>query len=124
MKRLLIVAAMGLALAACTTLGFPAPKTPAQAVYAAKANFLAAVTIAGKYKSLPPCGGVDPICSDPNITPKIKLSAEAAKATLDAAEATVRDPNFQGGGTDAAIVAAQNAVTAFVTITTNLKVQQ
>lgn len=44
------ILAAGFMLAACAQLGFPAPQTPAQTVYVAKADFLAALTIANQYK--------------------------------------------------------------------------
>lgn len=117
------ILAAGFMLAACAQLGFPAPKTPAQAVYAAKGAFLATVLIANQYKALPPCGGTSVLCSSPSVVTKLRLAANAGKATLDSAEATVTDPAFKGSTTDAAVVAAENAVEAFSTIANELKVQ-
>ena len=50
MKSLLLLL-LFVAPAACTT----APQTPAQSVYAVQSNYAAALTVAVKYKSLPPC---------------------------------------------------------------------
>jgi hypothetical protein len=115
------ILAAGLLLCACAELGFPAPKTPQQTVYTAKAAFLVALRAADEYAALPHCPA-QPFCSDPNVVARIQLGAGAANATLDAAEATVRDPAFKGGTTDAAVVAAVNAVDAFQTIANQLKV--
>lgn len=123
MKRLLSIALLAASLSACSSLGFSAPKTPAQAVYAAKGTFLATVLVANQYKALPPCGGTDVLCSSPAVVTKLQLAANAGKATLDAAEATVTDPAFSGSTADAAVVAAENAVSAFSTIANDLKVQ-
>jgi hypothetical protein len=124
MKKItLCIAAAGF-LAGCSSLGLPTPKTPKQAVYAADAGFLAAVTVADNYKNLPSCGATaSPICADQAVVAKIRLSANAADATLKAAEATVQDPHFAGSASDAAIVAATNAVAAFVAVTQQLKTQ-
>lgn len=110
-------------LASCASLGIPAPKTPRQAVFAADGAFLAAVTIANDYKALPDCVSNGPVlCKDPAILEKIRLGANAADATLKAAENTVRDPNFSGSTSDKAIVAATNAVQAFSDIVNVLKI--
>lgn len=109
-------------MASCASLGLPTPKTPRQAVYAADGAFLAAVTIADDYKALPDCVSNGPIvCKDPATLDKIRLGANAADATLKAAENTVKDPNFGGSTSDSIIVAATQAVQAFVTVTSTLK---
>ena len=125
MKRFFTLAIAALALCACAAIGLPAPQTPAQTVYTAKSDFLAAVLVADQYKSLPDCAVPDApvLCANQNVVGNIKLAANAAKATLDSAEAAVRDPAFDGGAVDKAVVAATNAVGAFVTITTQLKVK-
>jgi hypothetical protein len=113
MQRLAFLVA-ALCLAACSTFGDP--QTPRQTVYAAKVSFLAAVTVADQYKNLPRCGTGPVVCSSPAVIARLRLGANAADATLDAAEATVMDPKFEGSNTDAAIVAATNAVAAFTAI--------
>lgn len=120
--RIVQVIAAALLLSSCASLGLPTPKTPRQAVYAADGAFLAAVTIANDYKALPDCVSNGPIlCKNAAVVEKIKLGANAADATLKAAENTVKDPNFGGSTSDSAIVAATNAVQAFVAITSALK---
>lgn len=124
MKTMRIAAAAALLafLASCASLGFPPPKTPRQAVFAADGAFLGAVTVANDYKALPPCVSNGPIlCKDQAVVEKIRLGANAADATLKAAENTVKDPKFGGSVADSSIVAATNAVQAFVTITSALK---
>lgn len=120
--RLTAVAGFLGMLASCASLGIPSPKTPRQAVFASDGAFLGAVTIANDYKALPDCVSNGPIiCKDPAVLEKIRLGASAADATLKAAEDTVKDPNFGGSTSDSAIVAATNAVAAFVSITSALK---
>jgi len=125
MRKLIVALAAAAMLAGCTALGIPSPQTPAQTVYTAKSDFLAAVLIANQYKALPGCAVPDApvLCAKADVVVNIKLAANAAKATLDSAEAAVRDPAFDGNAVDKAVVAATNAVGAFVTITTQLKVK-
>ncbi len=122
-QRLFLPLLAGCLLVACSALRLPDPQTPAQSVYAAKHTFAAALVIANTYKNLPPCGGEYTLCSDQAVVSKLQLAATAAKATLDAAEETVRDPNWRGGTTDKAIVAASNALGAFVSITETIRSQ-
>jgi hypothetical protein len=126
MNRIILVATLSLSLSGCAFmqklgLDIPSPKTARQAIYTADGAFLGAVTIANDYKALPDCGGVTPICKDAATLDKIRLGANAADATLKAAENTVKDPKFAGSTSDAAIVAATNAVQAFVNVTSVLK---
>lgn len=122
MKRIAIIAALALSICGCAGFNWPSPKTPRQAVFTAQGAFLGAVTIANDYKALPDCSaGGPPICKDAAILEKVRLGANAADATLKAAENTVKDPRFDGSVTDSAIVAATNAVDAFVGVTNALK---
>lgn len=127
MKRLLALAFAGFALAACSTFGIPAPQSPAQTVYAAKGDFAAALTIANQYAALPRCGtpSAPPLCSESNIVQNVNKAAHAADASLDAAEATVRDPAFSNNSdaVSKAVAAATNAVAALQAVTSTLKTQ-
>lgn len=123
--RKLVLAALGgfaLLLAGCGTLGIPAPQTPAQAVYEAKASFLGALKVANEYKALPSCPAAV-LCSDAATVATIRTAANTASVALDAAQATVTDPNFKDGSdAEKTITAAEEAVSAFVTIAGKLKV--
>lgn len=122
MKRFIIAAA--LLLSACGTTLPPTPQTPAQAVYLAEGNFTAALSVATKYKALPDCAApaAPVLCSKASVVSDVQKTANTAWALLQAAQATVTDPNFKGSMTDQAVVSAQNAVGALQTITSSLKV--
>lgn len=123
LSRILLPILVGGFLVACQALGLPEPQTPQQAVYAAKVTFAGTLVLANEYKELPPCPTVL-ICSDEGAVTKLRLAGNAAKTTLDAAENTVRDPNFKGSKTDAAVVAATQAVSAFAQITQQVRSAQ
>ncbi len=92
--------------------------TPAQGVFELKQNYEVALTIAVAYKQLPACGaGAPTVCSNPPIVKQLQLADSTASAALDAAENAVRDPNFDKGAAQAAIVAANQAVIALTQIT-------
>jgi hypothetical protein len=112
---------LALLLAGCQTLGVPAPKTPAQAVFEARGSELAAITLANQYKALPPCAPMVKICSDPKVVILLQKAANAADAVLDSAQATVTDPTFKDSPAAAkAALAAQNALGALTAITAQL----
>lgn len=123
MRYLLFAGA--LLLASCGTGLPPTPQTPAQAVYLAEGDFTAALSVATKYKALPDCSAlaVPVLCSKASVVTDVQKSANTAWALLQAAQATVTDPNFKGSMSDQAVVSAQNAVGALKTIVSSLKVQ-
>jgi hypothetical protein len=118
MKKVLSGLILGLLVAcnACTTM----PTTPAQAVFAAKTQYAAALTVAVAYKRLPRCTVATPPCSDLTIVTRLQKADDAASALLDGAEITVR---AGGDNTQLAITAAQQAVAAFTSITKTLEVK-
>ena len=122
MRAQFIAATIALLLASCANI-FPAPQTPAQAVYETKAAFLVALRTADAYAALPRCPA-QPLCSDASAVAAIKTSARAAQASLDAAQAVVTDPAFANGDTlQKTIAAATGAVSAFAAITAQLPAQ-
>jgi hypothetical protein len=119
MRAQFIAGAIALLLASCANI-FPAPQTPAQAVYESKAAFLVALRIADRYAALPRCPA-ESLCSDAGTVAAIRTSAKAAQASLDAAQTAVTDPAFKNGDALAkSIVAADGAVAAFAAITAQL----
>ncbi|HVZ70443.1 MAG TPA: hypothetical protein VG891_13355 [Rhizomicrobium sp.] len=123
MRAQYIVAAIALLLASCAGI-FPAPQTPAQAVYEAKAAFLVALRTADDYAALPRCPA-QPVCSDAATIAAIETAAKAAQASLDAAQAVVTDSSLRNGDVlQKAIAAANGAVSAFAAVTARLPVQQ
>jgi hypothetical protein len=125
--KLVMLLALGLSLSACQIfepVTPPAPKTPQQAVFLAESEYGIALKIALKYESLPRCGATQPVlCSDPGAVTKLRLAQLAARATLDAAEATVRSPAFGQDVLTSSVTAAVNAVGAFNQIQQQLGVQ-
>jgi hypothetical protein len=119
MRAQFVAAAVALLLASCANI-FPAPQSPAQAVYETKAAFLVALHAADDYAALPRCPA-QPLCSDAATLATIKTSAKAAEASLDAAEAVVTDPGFQNADAlQKAVLAASGAVDAFAAVTAQL----
>lgn len=114
MKRLLAAFVLTL-VASCA--GVTAPQSPAQAVFAAKQSYAVALTAAVAYKRLPACPAATKICSDPAVVAQLQKIDTASSALLDGAEATVRTG---GGNVQMAITAAEQAVSAFTTITATL----
>jgi hypothetical protein len=115
MRAQFIAAAIALLLASCANI-FPAPQTPAQAVYEMKAGFLVTLHAADEYAGLPRCPA-QPLCSDAKTVAAIKLSANAAEASLDAAQTVVTDPAFaKDDALQKAVTAASGAVAAFAAI--------
>jgi hypothetical protein len=89
LSRLFAVAA-ACALAACAAVQ---PKTPAQAVWEARAAFDAGpLNVAAGYASLPFCPQAQgKPCADPEVVVQIAKAKGAAVAAWNAAEKTVRD---------------------------------
>ncbi len=97
-----------------------APQSGQQAVYSAKQDYAVALTLAVAYKRLPSCPTTSGICKDAKVVAQLQKIDDASAALLDGAEATVRSG---GGNVGMAITAAQQAVSAFTTITNTLKVK-
>lgn len=122
MKRLLLaIAFAAAALVGCTT----APKTPAQAVYATHGTYLAALSVAVKYRQLPDCGleaAIKPFCSEKAVVAKVQAADDQAYAALTAAQTVVR---VQTAGTpvERALQAATQAVGAFSKLVNDLGVK-
>lgn len=111
MKRILAI--LILALEGCATTG----GDPQRTVFAIKGGYEVALTAAVTYRNLPACSATVKLpCSDKAIVTQLQRAQPAARATLDAAEAAVRDPKFGGNVTDTAIVSAQAALRAFTAI--------
>lgn len=108
---LLISFGLVVALSACAT-------SPVKAVYEARGSYDVLLSGAADYAQLPRCGsvGAPKICSQQAVVDQMRQADASAKATLDAAEDTVRnhpnvDPSFF-------VSAAQNAVKAIKAIFT------
>lgn len=107
MRTLTLALCVALAAGCAAT---PGTTSPAQAVYAAKSAYAAALTVAVAYESQPRCSSTRPApCSSPEIVAQLRRADDTAKLALDAAEAAVRTPAI---GTDAAAKAAQAATSA------------
>ncbi len=119
MRAQFIAGAVALLLASCANI-FPAPQTPAQAVYESKVSFLGALRAADDYAALPRCPA-EPLCSDADTIAAIRISAKAAQASLDAAQSVVTHPTFKNGDAlEKSVDAATGAVTAFAAIAAQL----
>lgn len=129
MKYFSCVLIVALALGGCAELKgigdelFVSPKTPQQAVYQAEGDYLAAKTLAAKYKAQTPCATAGappaPLCSSPSVVSMIEKTEIVVEESLAAAERTVRDANFRwqkGSVLPDTVIGAQNAVTAFANI--------
>jgi hypothetical protein len=122
MRAQFIAVAIALLLASCASI-FPAPQTPAQAVYETKAAFLVTLHVADDYAALPPCPA-QPLCSDASTVAAIRMSAKATQASLDAAQTVITDPAFQNGDAlQKALTAADGTVSAFTAITAQLPIK-
>ena len=111
------ILAIAFVLAGCATAppGDPAQIRPAQAVFAAKSAYAMALQAAVLYKRMPTCAnGVRSLCSDPATVARMQAIDTASSGLLDEAEAAART---QAPGQGAAILAAQQAVAAFTTLT-------
>lgn len=101
-----------------------APQTPAQSVYAVQGAYASALSVAVSYKQLPACQAGGPVlCSDAAVVKKLQTADDVAYAALTAAQNIVRTPGA-GVNVQTAITAANQAVTAFASITASLGVKQ
>lgn len=103
----------------------PKPKTPAQAVYLAKGDYDGLLKAAGKYNLLPRCDApaVPVLCSDKAVVEQLRKADFAVQTALDAAEATVRNPQFGQAIDESAVAAALESIAAFKTILKQYGVQ-
>lgn len=105
MRKFAIAALAAISLAGCETISGwiedkapTPPETPEQIVFATKASFAAALALAVQYETLPRCApeaAVAP-CSDVESVKTLRLSFNAASASLDAAETVVRSDLSDG----------------------------
>ena len=97
-----------LALAACASLE---AETPAQRVFALKAEYRAVLALAVDYESLPRCPAVTtPVCSEPDAVELLRRADARAAFALDGAEQVVRSPAASAGDLALALEAAGAAV--------------
>ena len=99
------------ALAACASLE---AETPAQRVFALKAEYRAVLALAVDYESLPRCPvAPTPVCSEPAVVDLLRRADGRAEIALDGAEQVVRSPAASEGAAALALEAAGAAVAAF-----------
>ena len=103
-------------LAACAT-----GQTPAQKVFAIQGVYNAGLATAVAYKRLPPCPTVV-VCSKPEVIKQLQEADDIAAPSLLAAQNIVRHPEL--GGSEKAIVAANEAVRILTAITARLVVKE
>ena len=121
-----LVLAITVAIAGCGT----APQASAidsasaqRAVYVAKSGYAATLTVAVAYKKLPQCSVTVRLpCSDATIVAQLQRADKVTAMSLDAAEAAVRTPALSAAAITDAVNAANAALAAFTSITTNLRV--
>lgn len=109
-------------LAGCANL--TAAQGPAQKVYQLHGGYLAGLSIALQYKSLPLCASIpkQPVCSDLGTITAIQESDNQAYEALSMAQMLVRSQAPQGA-VDAALVKADTMVRRFTGETSQLKVK-
>ncbi len=113
----IILALSLLALTACSTL------TPKQNVFQLESEYQVALAAANAYADLPKCGTADAplVCSDAMVVAKLKQADAVVGPAIFAAQATVRDPNFDKSKADAVLVAANQALAVLTTILAQVK---
>jgi hypothetical protein len=132
--RTILVAAALIGVSACAQVReafFVEPQSPQQAVFQAEGQYLAAKTLAARYKAQPRCAETPPtpdappstvpppFCSSASVVSAIDRTEIIVEELLAAAERTVRDPHFKwkkGAALPSGVIAAQNAVAAFASI--------
>ena len=98
------------------------PHTPQQTVYQIESEYQVVLAAAVAYKHLPACGGSAPlICADPAVVAKLQQADTTASAAIFAAQAAVRDPNFDKSKADAVLIAAEQALAVLTAITPKVK---
>ncbi len=120
--RKIVAIALFLALGACQLAGGTTTTLDGagaqKAVYAAKASYAAALTVAVAYNELPRCNkpAAPIVCSDVNAVAQLRKADQAASAALDSAETGVRQLGSSPTVLTAAVIAAQRAVEAYGSI--------
>lgn len=117
--KTLFAGIMALLLAACSTV----PQTPVQTVYAATATYAAALSVAVKYKQLPPCADAvthSPICSRAETVAELREADGKAFAALSAAQVAVRTPDIGTTAIERTVSAANRAIAVFSAVTASL----
>lgn len=104
---------------------FSTSGTAQQRVYAIKSEYQLVLSAAVTYKNLPKCSapGAPVVCSDDKVVAKLQQADSVAGPAIQAAENTVRDPNFDKSTTDAVMVAAQNALNVLTAVVAQLPKQ-
>jgi hypothetical protein len=104
----------------CSTTG-----TPQSDVYQIKSQYSMALDFALFYKSLPPCDTVPAatLCSNPVWLDKIKVAANDTNIAINAAEDTVRSPNFNPSTWATRELAVTKALTALLQIITSIETE-
>lgn len=119
MKTIVSALMLGLmlALGACAPSA-PGGGSPATVVLQAQLAYAIPLTAAVEYNNLPRCGRPTspPLCSDQNAVEEMRKANVAARATLDAAERTVRDPAATADVKAMIATGAVNSVDAFKAI--------
>ena len=88
-----------------------AAKTPAQRVFALKADYRAVLTVAVAYESLPRCAATRAqACSAPKVVALLREADRKATVSLDGAERVVRSPAASKSTAALAIEAASASV--------------
>lgn len=126
--KLLSILVLSTALVGCaSTPGTPGATTgqsPATIVFNAKTAYAAALVIGNQYKSLPVCTvPATALCHDPAVLSQAQKADNVAFVALNTAESAVRTPQIGATAIDRALSAASAALTAFTSITSQLKVK-
>jgi hypothetical protein len=119
---------IAVSIAACSVFQ-PTPATPAQALYEAKGDYLAALTVADAYAALPLCQSGGPVlCKTKPVLDQIRQAADKANTLL--AVATADLTAYQAGSKGltveivmADIAAFQTTAAALQALTDAVKVQ-
>lgn len=114
--RILLAALLAVSIAGCAL--FQGNQNPQQAVYAAQSAYAAALQGAVAYHNLPNCDdqGAPPVCARDDVVAALQKADIAAHSALDAAQQTVRTEGFGDDVYQSAVIAAQNAASAFAQI--------
>ncbi len=118
MKRFILF--MPIILIACTT-----PETPAQAVYVIESDYAIALKAENAYSSLPRCyeANSPKICSEISVIKNLQKSDDLAWIAIKNAQVAVRTNGFGDSKIATAVASAKALTSAFVEITSQLKVK-
>lgn len=127
MKRAVILVAAAFALvvglAACSGCAADKPNNAQTAVFQIEQQYKHALQIAVAYDSLTLCTAPvhDVICSDPVVVKKIKNAKDVAGPAIQAAQATVRNPQFDASTANKITLSAAAALSVLTVITEPLE---